>query len=167
MRSLPVKEYNRLRYLRFRAAGVCPSHADRPAAVGKKMCQECIDNRKAKLIEANSKGKCSNHPARSVDPRSKTVCTACLERILARQRKLRQEILEAYGEKCECCGEDEPQFLSIDHTNNDGAEHRKTVKNVYLWLRKNGFPRDGFRLLCYNCNFGRRLGDCPHKSKIV
>lgn len=32
------------------------------------------------------------------------------------------------------------------------------------WLKKMGFPKDAFRLLCFNCNMGRRLGPCPHEE---
>src|SRR6266567_4357200 len=35
--------------------------------------------------------------------------------------KLRREVLAAYGGKCVCCGESHPEFLAIDHVNNDGA----------------------------------------------
>lgn len=89
------------------------------------------------------------------------------------QRK--NKVFEAYGgAKCNCCGETERYFLTIDHINNDGAEHRKTFKkgekNIYTWLYKHNFPT-GFQILCMNCNFGkyRNFYDngkncCPHKN---
>ncbi len=73
--------------------------------------------------------------------------------------------------KCKCCGESIERFLTIDHINNDGREHRKTNnearKNLYKWLIKNNYP-DGFQVLCYNCNCGKALnnGVCPHKILI-
>lgn len=76
------------------------------------------------------------------------------------------EILAAYGGRCACCGETEPCFLSIDHIDGRGVEHRKTVEGwrLYTWLRQQGFPKDNFRLLCHNCNFSRgRYGNCPHE----
>lgn len=88
---------------------------------------------------------------------------------------LRQQVLNAYGGfKCNCCGESEPLFLTIDHVENDGAEMRKNGVHsrggtqFYQWLRKNGFP-DGFQVLCMNCNLGkhRNGGVCPHKSGKV
>ncbi len=59
------------------------------------------------------------------------------------------------------------EFLCIDHTNGDGAAHRKITggagQRTYLWLRKNGFP-EGFRVLCYNCNQALGgFGYCPHQ----
>jgi len=102
------------------------------------------------------------------------------ERVRGRQylADLRHNTIMAYGGyKCNCCGETEPLFLTIDHINNDGANHRRAVKKsspgngkggstaVYKWLRDNGYPK-GFQILCMNCNFGksRNKGVCPHKE---
>ncbi len=82
-----------------------------------------------------------------------------------RKFKLRVEAIEKYGGRCVCCGEDEYKFLTIDHINNDGAEHRKKVPISYLteWLKRNKYP-SGFQLLCYNCNMAKgHYGTCPHK----
>lgn len=62
-------------------------------------------------------------------------------------------------------------FLSIDHINNDGADHyRRDPSAVSLtkWLLKHGFP-EGFRILCYNCNCGRHYngGTCPHEEEAA
>lgn len=79
--------------------------------------------------------------------------------------KVRLEVFEAYGGKCACCGETASQFLTIDHINGGGSKHRKSLsRNFYMWLRANDFPKDGFRILCMNCNFAEgRKGGCPHK----
>lgn len=87
--------------------------------------------------------------------------------------RLREETLNAYGGACKCCGETEGVFLTIDHIDNNGANHRRELKgrnygcgstNVYRWLRKNGFP-DGFQILCWNCNWAKSHGGCPHQKK--
>lgn len=85
--------------------------------------------------------------------------------------KLRREIIEGYGDKCQCCGEREEMFLTIDHINGRGAEHRRSLyktntRAFYGWLKRNNFPTENFRLLCYNCNCGRSRngGSCPHDS---
>ena len=82
---------------------------------------------------------------------------------------VRDEVYAAYGGyKCACCGETEKLFLSIDHINNDGAEHRRTHKlktgeQLHRWLRRNNFP-SGFQVLCMNCQWGKRDGGvCPHQ----
>ncbi len=81
-----------------------------------------------------------------------------------RRRKFRQQVLEAYGGKCVCCGETTPEFLTIDHIFKDGAAHRREIGNdLYPWLVRNGFPKDRFRLLCMNCNLAiGQHGKCPH-----
>jgi hypothetical protein len=89
------------------------------------------------------------------------------ERQRTRNREWREELIAAYGGKCVCCGESHPEFLTIDHVNGDGAAHRRTIKtpNMTQWLRKAGYPQDGFRLLCFNCNCSRGfLGYCPHEE---
>lgn len=50
-------------------------------------------------------------------------------------RRLKLEVLAGYGGKCICCGETHPAFLTVDHINNDGAEHR-TQKSTWQWWPK-------------------------------
>jgi hypothetical protein len=54
-------------------------------------------------------------------------------------------------------------FLTIDHIENNGAEHRRQQRNgqnkghdIYAWLRKNNYP-EGFQVLCYNCNCAKGI----------
>lgn len=87
---------------------------------------------------------------------------------IANNKKLeaRKEVLNHYGSICACCGENNVRFLTVDHTNNDGAEHRKKIKkDIVYWLIKNNYP-EGFQVLCFNCNLGKSLnkGICPHKE---
>lgn len=70
--------------------------------------------------------------------------------------KLRLDIINYYGGKCQICGENDIYYLTIDHINNDGNIDRKVKKlgsghNFYRYLIKNNFP-EGFRVLCFNCN---------------
>lgn len=91
------------------------------------------------------------------------------------RRKLRLECIAAYGSACACCGETGERFLAIDHTNGDGAVHRRGLRGgrpqagagnaFYPWLRANGFPR-GFQILCWNCNWAKRFGSCPHEVNL-
>ena len=83
---------------------------------------------------------------------------------------LKALVYDHYGRECSCCGEDEILFLSIDHTKNDGAEHRRTLAgnksiSLYKYLIENNFPSD-FQIMCSNCNRGRWMngGICPHKE---
>jgi hypothetical protein len=96
------------------------------------------------------------------------------ERIRLRDKKYRDlcksKVLDYYGNKCACCGETISKFLTLDHINNDGAEHRRELKikgssqSIYLWIIKHNYP-DRFQILCFNCNIGKNLngGICPHK----
>lgn len=92
--------------------------------------------------------------------------------------KLRREVFNAYGGmKCACCGETEESFLTLDHINNDGADHRRELSGksgkvrglpgtIYSWAKRNNFP-PVFQVLCMNCNFSkfRNGGFCAHQSK--
>jgi hypothetical protein len=91
------------------------------------------------------------------------------EREKTRYAGLRATVIEAYGSVCACCGEKEPKFLELDHILNDGCHHRKTLgrgaRPIYFFLKRNGFPKDAYQLLCANCNQGkvRNGGICPHQ----
>jgi ATP-dependent helicase YprA (DUF1998 family) len=84
-----------------------------------------------------------------------------------RAQKRRLIVLTHYSNnqlKCTCCGEEQYEFLCIDHINNGGNKHRKEVKTktIYQWLITNNYP-SGFQVLCHNCNMAKSLyGQCPH-----
>jgi hypothetical protein len=93
------------------------------------------------------------------------------EKCRQRADRLRREICEAYGGKCSCCEETERVFLTIDHIENDGAVDRNKMGgrsgvHLYHMLRKLRYPKDRYRLMCFNCNLGRARngGVCPHKN---
>lgn len=85
---------------------------------------------------------------------------------------LRQQVLDAYGARCLCCGEEGDVFLTIDHVNNDGAEHRRELGSsggpqFYRDIIERGFPPE-FQVLCFNCNMAKHLrGECPHQSALI
>lgn len=100
----------------------------------------------------------------------------CIKRTVASNRKTRRHYRELaiahYGgtpPSCKCCGELEKRFLTIDHMNGGGRQHRLVMNNkaggVAGWLVKSGYP-DGFQVLCMNCNWGKYInnGTCPHKN---
>jgi hypothetical protein len=84
---------------------------------------------------------------------------------------IRARVLAAYGGCCVCCGEAEPRFLSVDHINGGGHLHRKAVGSgcaFYYWLKRQGYPKDDFRLLCHNCNQAMKFRrPCPHEEARV
>lgn len=91
------------------------------------------------------------------------------------RHRLKQEMLQAYGAACVCCGEDREEFLTLDHIDGRGRDHGKTYAkwgmggaHVYLDLRRKGWPKDDYRILCMNCNWAKRGGGiCPHERERV
>jgi len=65
---------------------------------------------------------------------------------------LKLDIIENYGNKCALCGEDNPHCLTIDHINGRSLEDNLTGIALYLKLKNENYPKDNYRLLCYNCN---------------
>jgi hypothetical protein len=101
-------------------------------------------------------------------------CAQCRRRGREYCARLRKETVSAYGGRCQCpggCDVDIAEFLSIDHIFNDGKAHRKKIgmsTAIYRWLKREGWPKDRFRLLCYNCNFARaKYKVCPHESTVA
>lgn len=94
-------------------------------------------------------------------------CIACYGK---RDRaKLKLEAIITFGGKCQCCGEDHPYFLSLDHINNDGAKAREQYneQQIYREARREGWPKEKYQLLCMNCNFAKgHFKECPHKLGI-
>jgi hypothetical protein len=90
-------------------------------------------------------------------------------------RTLKQQVLDKYGNCCACCSETHYVFLTVDHVNGDGAEHRKELRpngkekgssyKLYKAVLNDPDP-SRYQILCWNCNCGRQLngGICPHKE---
>jgi len=102
------------------------------------------------------------------------VRTGSVQNVKNWRKRIREEMLEAYGRKCSCCGETESDFLTLDHiggkndTNHPWAPTRGGT-SIYGKLKKMGWPKDHYRLLCWNCNCASRwTGVCPHmKEKMI
>lgn len=85
----------------------------------------------------------------------------------------REAMFAALGDICSCCKESEKSFLTLEHKNGTGAEHKwKLGRGKYkassaMALRdafREGFPRDKYTVLCGNCQLGETRPDgCPHK----
>jgi hypothetical protein len=86
-------------------------------------------------------------------------------------RRSKQAVIDAYGGKCVCCGESDPILLVLDHPNGNGQVDRALNgkgKALYARLKRLGFPKEGYRLLCHNCNMSIGFfGYCPHTHNIV
>jgi len=102
------------------------------------------------------------------------VCMDCFNKRIKEQRAgYKKQVFDHYGWECKCCQESIPEFLTMDHINNDGYLDRMkrgwkkklTSKDLYYMIIKEGFP-DRFQTLCQNCNLGKLIGDgvCPHEK---
>lgn len=111
---------------------------------------------------------CGGHWYPTTEDRKKAKKPRVSEWQKRRRRELKSRILGHYSNgtpKCACCGESHLIFLALDHINENGAEHRKSIHSgrFYQWIAKNGFPK-GFQVLCHNCNWAKSRGGCPHGS---
>lgn len=99
------------------------------------------------------------------------------EYIIIGKIKIKKEVFSHYSNgkiKCYCCGENIIDLLTLDHPNNDGAKHRKKLRQkysikgtgviFYYWLKRNNYPKDiKLQVSCWNCNSGKAIyGICPH-----
>ena len=163
------------------SAGLCVTCGKAEFALGKTRCSPCQDKHNLATSITRTRWReqglcrdCGSHPVVVGFQR----CSTCMatRRVHARRhnKDIRMQILEHYGASCACCGEQQVLFLDVDHIDNNGAEHRRSISHegfsgttFYRWLVRNHFP-DGFQLLCRNCNWGkhRNGGVCPHKEVI-
>jgi len=77
-------------------------------------------------------------------------------------RKDKLKFISEYGERCPICGEDRWEFLTVDHVNGGGKQHRERLRshggvNFYRWLKRQGYPKDEYQLLCHNCNGAKEI----------
>lgn len=153
---------------------------------GKKECRKCLEWLDVSLFGTFLEKK-NKIPTRYINSRCKKCASEAScdwgkknhTRISLKWKNDKQEWLKqirnAYGNKCNCCGETNPLFLTIDHVNNDGYKARqKNAKGkrqsefsgmYYKQIIKANFPKN-LQLLCWNCNCGkhRNGGVCPHKT---
>lgn len=95
-------------------------------------------------------------------------CAACDSK--SELAKLKLEFMRAFDFKCQCCGEDHPAFLTLDHVNNDGGEHRRSIncQQIMRQARREKFDRAKWNCLCMNCNFSKgHYGSCPHQLGVT
>lgn len=123
------------------------------------------------------RGECLDCANPAVENKSR--CSACLRREATKRANERKRdkttCFDHYGRTCNCCNESYDEvFLTLDHVNNDGAAHRRSISGyngggwgaVYKWAIKNNFP-SSLQTLCWNCNGAKMVngGVCPHQQK--
>lgn len=160
-------------YEKYKHSNKCPSCGrQKPRSYTKVLCGTCCSKKKAIYDQRSASGLCVGcgkaQPLAGIKfcENCKRLNSVASKKAIARRK---QKVILAYGGKCVCCGESNPDFLTIDHILNDGAEERKKFngyngQSTYSALIKSGFPKDRYQLLCWNCNMGKRInnGICPH-----
>jgi hypothetical protein len=93
----------------------------------------------------------------------------------AKRTLLKEQVRTMLGGACECCCEDEPELLTLDHRNGDGGgAKRKNWFYSYMEVRRAFDSKDAgliasirlkFRLLCWSCNMTAKNADgvCAHE----
>ena len=96
-----------------------------------------------------------------------TLCKEAKETMLKANSDYRKQLhkaelemcIEYYGGKCQCecgCQESEPDFLTLGHPDNNGAEDRAKNRDLPHTLIKNNFMHTyRIQLECYNCNMSK------------
>ena len=153
-------EKNNTRAKQLRASGICVD-CQAPAEPGSSRCTACKGTHRARY-HANA----AKHQSTAKE----------------RRQRLKLAAMHAYGgPSCACCGTEHMEFLTIDHADGKGAEHRRQLQqeagwsyknasmcgsHFYQWLQRHGYP-PGFRVLCFNCNFSLgHFGYCPHGGLV-
>ena len=84
--------------------------------------------------------------------------------------RLKLEAIAAYGGCCQCCGITDHRFLTLEHLENDGAQHRRRLNTrdsskIIADIKKQGWPQQ-YTILCFNCNCAKfhNGGICPHQE---
>lgn len=172
------ENWSRRRVKKVTKPGECAG-CTKMALPNRRLCQECNEWRRAWQKEYQERHRrlglckscksptngylyCDYHRARK------------RETTVRNNVRVKIEVFTAYGGCiCACCGERELRFLTIDHINNDGAEHRRQLfgkskqiggSRLYRVLKKQGYP-PGFQVLCFNCNITKGFfGECPHSA---
>lgn len=156
---------------KLKKLGLCQHHPTIPVVDGTTRCQECRENRDRDKRDRSARriaaGVCVYHKNR---PRISTrYCQECIDSLKQRRQGIKERCFDHYGHMCRCCLKIyDLIFLTLDHVNNDGNKHRKSVNgrnnghSFYAWAIKNNFP-DIFQTLCFNCNHAKHLngGICP------
>lgn len=127
-----------------------------------KKCRRCLQE----LNEINS--------SPSFLKRKFKICREC-NRLDNKNRVIlrRKGVIEKLGNKCQCCGIDNFDFLSIDHIDGGGIKDRNSFKGWSRYIRYLFFLSEEelnlkYRCLCFNCNCGFGFWDrCPHVFKPV
>ena len=80
--------------------------------------------------------------------------------------RIKNEGIDKYGGKCDCCGESIREFLTIEHKNGRNKNNKRlTGRKMWAKAKAEGYPSK-YTVLCFNCNCAKgAFGFCPHELK--
>ena len=86
-----------------------------------------------------------------------------------RSQRLWLSVFAVIGTECACCGETDPIYLTIDHVNNDGAEHRRQsptrIPYGQAYLQDHKYE---LQTLCWNCHMAKSYrGGCTRDGHTL
>ena len=135
---------------------------------GKTICSDCSIRRAEERSKRKAVGLCVSPGCQNDARYGKVNCLECAKRLSDETRRLKQVVLDHYGQKCNClcnCQVTKFEHLTMDHKNNDGAKQRKEKKHhsgraEYARIIRERFPND-MQVLCWNCNCAKAYyGGC-------
>lgn len=141
-----------------------------PTNTEKLTCEKCrqirLEKEKARIEKYKITNQCICCGKKKSEEEKYQFCDKCRLKKKIKRQEIRQTIFDHYGQKCNCscgCNVTNPNHLTLDHIENNGAEHRKQVGKsefFYRWVIKNNFP-DDLQILCFNCNCAKsNYGGC-------
>ena len=141
-----------------------------------KKCPMCKKEFEVAVINKIKLSKIVNESNVECVPNTKYCSQNCSYLAKAQNQRIRRfqkkmKILQHYGGECCCCNEKEIRFLTLDHINGGGNEHRRKLfgsdkikgDRFYDWVIQNNYP-EGLQILCSNCNMAKRMSKnkyCP------
>lgn len=150
-----------------RAAGLCPLCGRTPRD-GFKLCSKCNNRELAAKKSRKDAGICTGCKRLPATP-NMTYCQPCLARRKSFREVTRSRVIAAYGGRCSCCGESDPNVLQLDHIKGGGNAHRRMIGDsghgLCRWAVAHAFPKDVLQLLCANCHMAKtQTGDCTYRA---
>jgi len=80
----------------------------------------------------------------------KSICRACQNTETKMRKRM---IVDLFNGKCNKCGENNIDYLCVDHINDDGSKKRKNGEHLSIYTKlKLGMSKEGLQVLCLNCN---------------
>lgn len=143
--------------LKMKLCTQCPNKARKNQTT----CKDCAERVRARTADKKRRGLCVRCDEKAVE--GLFVCKNHRNKDAHRHSKKKIAILTHYGKegRLMCCWKDccviDPDMLSLDHINDDGADQKRRHGNdVYGYVIRKNFP-NGFQTLCFNHQWKKRI----------